>query len=120
MAAIKATITDVSAKTDGSAMSVVWSGVTESDTFAAVAMPAYTARSVHVSGTFGSATVVLNGSNTGTNYFGLNNLAGTAISITSEGLKACQEAVINYQPSASGGTSQSLTVTMLFVGPRRY
>jgi|SRR3954466_7942308 hypothetical protein len=120
MAVIKATITDMSSKGDGSAQRVVWAAVTESDTFAAAAMPEYTARSVHVSGTFGGATVVLNGSNTGTNYFGLNNMAGTAISVATEALKQVLEGVINYQPAASGGTSQSLTVTMLFVGPRRY
>lgn len=120
MAAIKATVTDVSARGDKSAMQVVWAAVTESDTFAAIAMPEYSQRSVHVSGTFGGATVVMNGSNTGANYFGLGNLAGTAISLTSEGLRQVLEGVINYQPAASSGSAQSLTVTMLFVGPRRY
>lgn len=120
MATIKETTTDVSIVTDGSAMKVVWATVTENDTFAAVAMAGYTARSIHVSGTFGGATVVLKGSNTGTNYFGLGDPQGVAISVTSEGLKSSQDSVINYQPTASGGTGQSLTVTMLFVGPRRY
>lgn len=120
MAAIKATINDVSSKSDGSAMAVVWSAVTESDTFVAVAMPGYFRASVHVSGTFGGATVLLKGGNTVVNVFGLNDLQDSAISMTSEGVAEVQEGTRYYQPTHSGGSSESVTVTMLFQGPRRY
>lgn len=120
MAAIKATFTDVSSKGDGSAVKAVWTPVTSSDTFVSITMPEYVARSVHVSGTFGAATVIVSGGNA-SSVVGLHDLQDTAISMTSENIEQVQEGVINYQPSASGGDgTQSLTVTMLFVGPRRY
>lgn len=114
MATIAETRLDISDKGDGSAVLFVWTPVTEADTARAVQMPGYSARSIHVSGTFGGATVVLKGSNTGTNFFGLNDLQDTAFSVTQEGLEQIQETVRYYQPSASSGSSQSLTVTMLF------
>lgn len=115
MATIIETKLDVSDKGDGSALAVVWTPLTNADTCRAFQAPAYSARSIQASGTFGSATVVLNGSNTGTNFFGLNNLAGSAVSITSEAIKQCQDTVRYYQPAFSGGDgTQSLTVTMLF------
>jgi hypothetical protein len=120
MAVKAATITDVSFKQDGTAMQVVWAAATESDTFAPVKMPEYGARSISIQGTFGSATVVLNGSIDGTNYSGLTNPAGVAISKTSAAVVGVFESTVYYQPAASGGTGQSLTVSMLFVGVRRY
>lgn len=116
MASIKATINNGIGRADTSAILVTWAAVTESDTFAPVALyPDYTSRSVHVSGTFGGSTVVLKGSNTGTNFIGCKNPQGVAISKTSEDIDQVQEAMAQYQPVASGGTAQSLTVTMLFV-----
>src|SRR5258708_30422689 len=43
-------------------------------------------RSVQVTGTFAGATIVLEGSNDGTNYFTLSNPAGAALSFTAAGL----------------------------------
>lgn len=119
MAVKAATISDVSPNGDGSAMQVVWAATTEADTFAAIKMPGYPARSLSVQGTFGSATVVLNGSIDGTNYSGLSNPAGTAISKTSAAVVGVFEATLYYQPAASGGSSQSLTVSMLFTTAQR-
>lgn len=119
MAAKAATITDVSPNGDGSAMQAVWAAATEADTFAAIKMAGFSARSISIQGTFGSATVVLNGSIDGTNYSGLSNAAGVAISKTSAAVVGVFEATLYYQPAASGGSSQSLTVSMLFTGPRR-
>lgn len=119
--AVKAvTVTDVSKVGDGSAMLAVWAAATEADTFAAVPMPEYQARSISIQGTFGGATVVVNGSIDGTNFTGLTNPAGVAISKTSAAVVGVFEAVRYYQPAHSGGSSESLTVSMLFIGPRRY
>lgn len=120
MAAIAAVVSDVSYKGDGSAMLAVWIGVTEADTLSPVKLPEYGARSVSIQGTFGGATVVVNGSIDGTNYTGLTNPAGVAISKTSAAVVGVFESVVYYQPVASGGSSQILAVSMLFVGPRRY
>lgn len=119
--AVKAvTFSDVSAKTDGSAILAVWAATTEADTFVAVKMPEYSSRSISIQGTFGGATVVVNGSIDGTNFTGLTNPAGSAISKTSAAVVGVFESVVYYQPSASGGTGQSLTVSMLFVRQRQY
>lgn len=120
MAVKSATISDVSPNGDGSAMQVVWAAATSADTFAAVKMPGFSARSVSIQGTFGSATVVVNGSIDGTNFSGLTNMAGTALSKTSAFCGGISDAVLYYQPAASGGGgSQSLVLSMLFTGPRR-
>lgn len=71
-------------------------------------------RSVQVAGTFNGATVVLEGSNDGTNYVTLKDVFGNAISLTAAGLRQVAEITRYVRPSASGGGgSQSVTVTML-------
>lgn len=120
MAVKVATISDVSFKGDGSAMLAVWASATEADTYAPVKMPEYVQRSVSIQGTFGGSTTVLNGSIDGTNYSGLSNPAGTAISKTSAAVVGVYESTQYYQPVSSGGTGQILVVSMLFVGARRY
>lgn len=120
MAVKAATITDVSPNGDGSAVQVVWAAATSADSFAAVKMPGFSARSISIQGTFDSATVVINGSIDGTNYSGLTNMAGSALSKTSAFVGGVGDATLYYQPAASGGGgSQSLVVSMLFTGPRR-
>lgn len=118
--AVKAcTITDVSPNGDGSAMQAVWASATEADSFAAIKMPGFLARSISIQGTFGSATVVINGSIDGTNYSGLTNMAGSALSKTSAFCGGVGDAVLYYQPAASGGSSQILVVSMLFTKATR-
>jgi len=55
-------------------------------------------RSVHVTGTFAGATIVLEGSNDGTNYFTLANPAGAALSFTRAGLMAGQPTDRSVRP----------------------
>lgn len=111
-----ATVLNVGLRDDASAILATWAGIGDADTCSPLALyPEYATKSVHVSGTFGGATIVLNGSNTGTNFFGLKDLQGNAISKTQEGLSAVQETVAQYQPATSSGSGSSVTVTMLFV-----
>lgn len=115
MATIQPTYTTVGAG-NYAARLVTWTPVTENDTCQAVSIPDLTDRSVHVSGTFGGATVVIQGSNIvgGTTYVSLNDSGGTAISITTEKMKVILENSLLIRPSASGGTGQSLTINILF------
>lgn len=111
MATIKPTRFDLG---DG-AWQVTWTPCTNADTCAAVRMPGYSARSIQAEGTFGSATVVLNGSIDQSNFRGLTKTGTTAISITTAAINLVQEAVSDYQPAFSGGDgTQSLTITMMF------
>lgn len=72
-------------------------------------------RCVQVAGTFGAGgTVVIEGSNDGSNYVTLNNAQGTALSLTGAGLKQIVE-IPRYaraRVTAGDGTT-SLTVTFV-------
>jgi hypothetical protein len=71
-------------------------------------------RTVQVYGTFGGATVTLEGSLDGTNWATLNDAQGSPIAITEAKLEAVTELVRYTRPSVSGGSGASLTV-MLFM-----
>lgn len=113
MATIPAKVTAVG-RGDDSALLVVWTPVTEADSCAAVSLPEYGDKSIQVVGTFGSASVAVQGSNDGTNFEALNDPSSTAIGITAAGIKAVLENTVYVKPVASGGSSQSLTINMLF------
>ena len=94
---------------------VSWTPVTNADTCRAVQYPEFSDKSIQVAGTFGSASVALNGSNDGTNFAALRDPSSTTIAITSAGIKAVLENTFQVQPSISGGDgTQSLTITILF------
>lgn len=58
---------------------------------------------VHFTGTFDSATAVLQGSNDGTNWLTLNDPNGTAVSFTAAGYAEVSTALAYIRPSTSGG-----------------
>jgi hypothetical protein len=112
--AAKNPVQTVIGRGDGSCILVQWSGVTEADTCVAVEIPDKADKSVQVAGTFGSATAILEGSNDGTNFSGLRSPDSVAISLTATGLKQVLENTRYVRPSMSGGTGQSLTISMVF------
>lgn len=90
-----------------------WSGVTESDTFTAVRVEGIVqAATVQFSGTFGSATVIMQGSNDDSTFVALDDVEDTAISHTAAGGSELRYAWPYVRPSASGGTGQSLTAIL--------
>jgi hypothetical protein len=113
MAAIVPTIRDVSPRGDGSSLLVTWTPVTQADTCNPVSFPDHPDKSLQCSGTFGSASVALNGSNDGTNYAGLNSPNSTVIAITAAGVKSVLENTLYVQPVATGGSGQTLAINML-------
>lgn len=93
-----------------------WTGVTNADTFEAVPVGDLVgSASIVFGGTFGSATVILNGSNDGTDYVPLTDQAGTAISKTAAGAAAVGEKTRYLKPSASGGGGTQSLTAQLFV-----
>ena len=92
---------------------VQWTPVTEADTCRPIQFPEFSDKSIQVSGTFGGASVALNGSNDGTNFAALRDPSSTTIAITQAGIKAVLENTWQVQPSVTGGSSQSLTITLL-------
>ena len=72
-------------------------------------------RSIQVTGTFGAGgTMLVEGSNDGTNYYTLVDHQGNALSITAAGLKSIDQAVAYVRPRVSAGDgTTSLTATMM-------
>lgn len=110
-----APLTTTRAQPWGDAWTTTWT-VSTGDVGEAVEMPMANDRSVQVVGTFATTTVVLQGSNDGTNWFTLSNPQGTDISFTASGLEAVQEHVRYMRPSASGGTGTGLVVSLFMKG----
>ena len=93
---------------------VTWANVTENDTFEAFSSDKnIKSAQLQIGGTFGGATAVVNGSNDDSVYAGLNDQFGNAISVTAAAFKEISERPLYIQPSASGGTGQSLTLKLL-------
>lgn len=124
MATIKPTYKDVSFKGNGSAFQYIWTPVTENDTCAVVSLPEYADRSIQVEaasgGAFGGASVACKGSNDGTNYESLRDPSHTTIAITSGAIQTVLENTVFTQPVASGGSGQSITISMLFHLPHPF
>ena len=96
---------------------VTWGPLANGDTGSWERFAAYPDKSIHVYGTFGAATVTIQGTNeTGTpaQTPTLNDPQGNALTYTSERLEQLLENVNQIRPSvAGGGGTTSLTVKML-------
>lgn len=77
-------------------------------------LAAYADRTVQVAGTFGGATVTVQGSNDGTNFATLTDPLGNALTITTATIKQVTEAVLQMRPAVTGGDgTTALTVTFM-------
>lgn len=82
------------------------------DTGTPITVPYAADITAQVSGTFGAATVVVEGSNDGTNWYTLNAVVGSTLSFTTAGLRKAVESPAFVRASSSGGTGSALTVTL--------
>ena len=90
---------------------LTWEALGGADSGAPFALPYAAELTAQVIGTFGSATVKLQGSNDGTNWFDLTKKGGTsAFSFTSAGGAASNEMPAFIRPSTSGGTGTDVDV----------
>lgn len=113
MATIAPTVTELPPY-DGSVKKYTWTPLTETNTDGApIEMGPWADRSVQVEGTFGGATVTIQGTNDGTNWQTLNNPASVALSFSAAGFKGILELPMKIRPLVTGGTSVSLTVSMV-------
>lgn len=69
--------------------------------------------SLQVEGTFAGATVILEGTNDGTNWFPLDDKQGTPISLTAAGLEAMGPRPWKVRASTSGGGGSAINATLL-------
>ena len=110
MATIQPTVTFPSSDS----VKVVWTTVTENDTAATYSgMSEYADRTVQFTGTPGSSTMLFEGSNDDTNFVTLNDPLGTAISLSSNGLRQVLEYTESVRPRFTGGSGQSVTTTLV-------
>jgi hypothetical protein len=116
MATITGTITRVGEGRD--AWQVRWASMGNADTGTVIEMPQMSDRSVQIDGTFASATVVMEGSNDGTNFFTLTDGQGNAISKTTASLEQIAEFTRYLRASTSGGAGSTLNVTVFGRGQR--
>ena len=93
----------------------LWETLTENDTAEAHEPSGVSGLfgSVQFIGTFGGATLVLQGSNDGTNWVTLNDKDGNAISTAAAGAYDFSTAMRYVRPSPSGGTGQDVDVYMV-------
>lgn len=93
---------------------VTWAAMGIADTGDAIELYGATHRSVQVDGTFGGATVVIEGSNDGTTYYTLRDPQGNALSFTTANLKAILETTRWIRPKTSGGSGTVIAVEIFF------
>jgi hypothetical protein len=97
---------------DEAAMQVTWSAMKAGDTARPLAYSQWADRSVQAEGTFGAATVTLQGSNSGNTYVALSDPLGNTLSLTSAGIKQVMEVTGYVKPVLTGGDgTTSITIT---------
>jgi hypothetical protein len=96
---------------------VTWGTAGDSDTFTPFPMTGgFAKRTAQVEGTFGGATITINGSVDGTNYEALTTEAGAACTFAGKGVKSVGELTQYIKPTTASGSGSSLTVSLLIHG----
>lgn len=96
------------------AVRVQWASIAgaTSDTGSSVELHQFKSKSIQCEGTYGGTTVTIQASNDGTNWQGVLDSAGSALTFTAAGLKTISTIARYYRPSAASGTG-SLTCTLI-------
>ncbi len=116
MATPAATKTNVSG--DYSVIKIVWALTTADHTGAIVRCPEHYYKSLHTSGTLGTSTTTLEGSNDGTTFYPLSNKAGTAVSLDALGAVDCDATCEFIRPRLTAvGSGAAVTCTVLLRAP---
>jgi hypothetical protein len=92
---------------------ITWTGLTTGDTGRPLEMTGWADRSIQVTGTFGGATVNIEGSNNGTNWSLLTDPQGNNIALTSAKIEQVMEITRYIRPSVSGGSGTSINIITL-------
>lgn len=98
---------------------ITWTGVSTADTMTAygpITNRALEFASVLLSGTWGSATVTLGGSEDGTTYLTLKDRANTSVSATANARFELSTSASYLKPASSGGTNDNVDVVVVLRG----
>ena len=112
-----ATVAFTRAEAAGGCYRYTWAGLTPGDVGVPVSAPGAADRSVHVFGTLGGASVVIEASNEDaasvSDYETLHDAQGTPLSLSSAGIYFVAENGNLVRPRISGGSGSSVTVILL-------
>lgn len=98
----------------GTLIKWTWNALRQSDTGGVVEWARLADRSVHIYGTWGGASVVMEGSNDGSNMCQLENLKGLPISVSANALFGILQLCCHIQPRVVGGDgTTNLTAILL-------
>jgi len=94
-----------------------WTPMATGDVGEAVQNPTYLKRSVQATGTFGGATITMQGSNDGTNWATLKDDSSTPadVALTATGIMNIKTLTRFIRPSVTGGAAAAITVKLLIV-----
>jgi len=112
MPTVKATIKkDITV--DDSVFMIQWDNLANSgDDGDPQSFAAYSDKTFIVTGTFsGSAVVVIEGSNDGTNWVTLSNRQGNAMSFSAAGMNTSQDRPVYVRPKLTAGVAATIRVT---------
>jgi hypothetical protein len=93
-----------------------WAGLTNGDVGEPFILTRFNDRTVSIDGTFSGATVKIQGSNTGTEWYDMYDVFGNSISATVGKLITLTEVPLYVRPSVSAGSGASITVIACGVG----
>ena len=113
-----ATISVTESQPSQNIVKLAWMNIATGDTITSFS-PSWkypVAGCVQFTGTFGGAQVTLEGSNDGTNYVTLKDLTGSNIQATSAGLVEFTTSALHIRPKVTGGTGDSVNVTVVMRG----
>lgn len=96
---------------------VLWENIAEGDDTSSVLLrPSNNDKTVQVTGTFGGATITIQGSIDGVNWFSVKNATGTTVSFTSAGGAFMAENVPYYRVVIENGTNSDVDVHICAAG----
>lgn len=117
MATVAATTDTKSPFVESRNVSLVrWTGLGNADQGEATELTNKADRTIQVFGTWGSATLVVEGSLDGVNYETLTDPQGNLLSFTTNRIETVTEAVRYIRPRTSGGTGTDVTAILLSRG----
>lgn len=113
-----AVITPVRSSATLGASVITWANVETGDTATESLISGQSGAigTIQVQGTFGGATISLQGSNDGINFSNITDAAGNAVTLSAAGLREFSTAAPYLRPGVSGGTGMKVTVTLVVRG----
>lgn len=98
------------------AVKVIWTGLLADDDGDPLLAVAFRKMSIQFTGTFGGATIVLQGSNDGTNWVTLDDVEGAALSKSATGMETSGDFSLYVRPKVTGGDGTTALVATLIGG----